>query len=65
MTTLIRRPADPFRADVLRGDTSPFAGEVIEADPCPACGQGLTDAAWSWTFDAWVHQDCLYDCGEA
>jgi len=30
MRTLIRLPADPARADVLRGERSRFAGEVIE-----------------------------------
>ena len=42
MTTLIRKPAEPFRADVLRGEVSQFAGEVVDiglADfPCHDCG---------------------------
>jgi hypothetical protein len=41
MKTLIRKPADPFRADVLRGDVSPFDGEVIENPTerqCSYCG---------------------------
>jgi hypothetical protein len=31
MTTLIRKPADPARADVLRGERSPHDGEVVES----------------------------------
>lgn len=40
--TRIRKPADPFRADVLRGERSPLDGEVIVL-ACPNCGDTTVD----------------------
>jgi hypothetical protein len=41
MTTLIRKPANPAQADVLRGERSPFDGDVTENGSerqCSFCG---------------------------
>jgi hypothetical protein len=64
VSTLIRKPAHPGAAGVLRGDTSPLMGEVTEI-ACRYCGGRGTYIGGDEEHICWCVRDAAADREDA